>query len=108
MKLDQKVCLVDILDEFENASYGVKNEITRSNFRKPLVCFSGHIFCPILLNLGQNFYRNDVSGELKNRGHVGSKTMLLCQILEKSYLRCNLQRPHILLNTCEIRLEYLL
>ena len=36
MKLGQNVCLDKISDELENGSCQVKNEVTRSNFRKIL------------------------------------------------------------------------
>ena len=37
MKLNKKVCLDEILDEFENGSRLVKNLVTRSNVRVNLV-----------------------------------------------------------------------
>ena len=40
---------------------------------------TGHIFCPILLNLGQNVCLDEISDKLKS-GHVGSTTRSLSQI----------------------------
>ena len=61
MKLGQNAYFDEISDEFENGTCGVKNEVTRSNFRKNIMCplDRGHIFNPILMKLGQNFCLND-------------------------------------------------
>ena len=36
MKLSQNVCLDEISEEFENGSYWVKNQVTKSNLGKTL------------------------------------------------------------------------
>ena len=54
MKLARNVCLDEISDELENGSCRIKNQVTRSNLKKPCVSSRGHIFGPILMKLGQN------------------------------------------------------
>ena len=55
---------------------------TRSNLRKTFECSLGHIFSPIVMELGQNVYLDEILDEFK-MGHVRSKTRSLGQTLEK-------------------------
>ena len=65
-KLDQNVCLDEILDEFENRLCRVKNYITRSILEKPCVHSKGHIFSPMIMKLGQNVCLNEISDKFGN------------------------------------------
>ena len=61
---------------------GSKTKSLGQIFEKPFITFRGHIFCPIIMKLGQNVSLMKSGMSLK-MGHVGSKTMSLGQILEK-------------------------
>ena len=43
MKLGQNVCLDEILDEFENRSCWVENQVTGSNHRRTYACNQGAV-----------------------------------------------------------------
>ena len=55
------------------------------------VCSRGHIFCPVLLEFGQNICLM-ISWTSLKMGHMGSKTRLASQILETPCIR---YRSHI-------------
>ena len=60
MKLGKNVCLDEILDEFKNGSYRVKNYVTSSNLRKTF------IFSPILMKFVKNVCLDEISDEFEN------------------------------------------
>ena len=49
---------------------------------KPYVCFRGHIFCPIIMKLGENICLDQISEEFENWSCM-VKTRSQGQILEK-------------------------
>ena len=61
---------------------------TRSQGQKHIVCSRGHIFCPILMKLGQNVSLSEISNKFKNGlclmiKKKTPKNRSLGQILEK-------------------------
>ena len=60
MKLDQHVCLDEILHKFKNGLW-VKNQVTKSNLRKPCVRAEGHIFSMIIMKLYQHVCLDEIS-----------------------------------------------
>jgi len=74
MKLGQKICPNDILDEFESSSW-LKNMATSGVFFlkwlymaiiKPCLNSSSHIHRPVFMKLGHNICPNDILNEFEN------------------------------------------
>ena len=84
MKLDQNVCINKIVDNEIGLCGG-------QNLEKSCVRARGYILCPLLMNLDQNVYLNEISDKFKVGSH-GSNIRSQEQILEKLCIRL---RGHI-------------
>ena len=56
----QNVCLDEILDKFEIGHVGSKTRSLSQILEKPCVCFTGHIFNPIIMKLSQNLCLDEI------------------------------------------------
>ena len=64
MKLDQHVCVDEILHRFGNGSHQIKKSMSLGQIlEKPYVCSRGHSFSPITMKLGQNICLDEISEE---------------------------------------------
>ena len=83
MKLGQNDYLVKSHLSLKMGYVGSKARSLGQMLGKPCVRSRGHIFCQIIMKLGQNFCLDLKSRTNTKIGHVRSETRSLGQILEK-------------------------
>ena len=79
MKIVEKLHLDDFQTEFETRSCGVKNQVTRSNYRKTILPLcghsTGHIFQWIFMKIGEKLYLDECQTEFES-GSCGVKNQV--------------------------------